>query len=288
MTIVTDDNTATPALLRTGAGGAARPAPDGDAASPADSDVERALAAAVKEPSRVGDLLDELRRARLWVPLPDDGQPVTDGSAVTLPTVTYLGSEFVPAFTSAQRLQEASEQTDGKPVIVPHVVVRTADLARLLPPALGIALNPGAGASVPVYPEGVAYLASASAAAAAAASPSAADASGRITVGPLPAQPDALLGGIRDGLAAVPSARDAAAAWLCVEFAGEGLIISVTLDEPADAAAQEAVIKVVEQAVSAAPQDAGFPIDVTFPGEGKPDPIDDWISAFASPFYRRL
>jgi hypothetical protein len=107
-------------------------------------------------------------------------------------------------------------------------------------------------------------------------------------VGPLPAQPDALLGGIRDGLAAVPSARDAAAAWLCVEFAGEGLIISVTLDEPADAAAQEAVIKVVEQAVSAAPQDAGFPIDVTFPGEGKPDPIDDWISAFASPFYRRL
>src|SRR6185437_12842823 len=29
---------------------------------------------------------------------------VTDGSAVLLPTVTYLGAEFVPAFTSAGRL----------------------------------------------------------------------------------------------------------------------------------------------------------------------------------------
>ena len=40
-------------------------------------------------------------------------------------------------------------------------------------------------------------------------------------------------------------------------------------------------------AAAAAPQDAGFPIDVTFPGESEPDPVDEWTSAPASPFYPR-
>src|ERR1700683_1666937 len=66
--------------------------------------IEQALDAAVKDPDQVTDLLDELSRGRLWLPLPDDERPVTDGSAVLLPTVTYLGAEFVPAFTSAQQL----------------------------------------------------------------------------------------------------------------------------------------------------------------------------------------
>src|SRR5260370_27960480 len=65
---------------------------------------EHALAAAAKDPDRVTDLLDELSRGRLWLPLPEDERPVTDGSAVLLPTVTYLGPEFVPPFTSAQQL----------------------------------------------------------------------------------------------------------------------------------------------------------------------------------------
>ena len=66
--------------------------------------IEHALAAAAKDPDQVTDLLDELSRGRLWLPLPDDERPVTDGSAVLLPTVTYLGAEFVPAFTSARQL----------------------------------------------------------------------------------------------------------------------------------------------------------------------------------------
>ena len=250
--------------------------------------VEQALAAAVKDVTRVGELLDELRRGRLWVPLPDDGQPVTDGSAVTLPTVTYLGAEFVPAFTSAVRLlHSAPEPADGfASPLIPHVVVRAADLARLLPAALGIALNPGAGESVPVYPEGVAYLA---------AVPETeetdeaeeAEPGSRISVGPPPTEPQGLFAGIRAGLRAVPGARSAAAAWLSVEFAGEGLIISVSLDDPGDDAAQAAVISAVEQAVAATPDDGGYPIDVTFPGEGEPDRVDEWISAFATPFYLR-
>lgn len=249
--------------------------------------VERALAAAIRDSSLIGDLLDELSRGRLWLPLPDDGRPVTDGSAVTLPTVTYLGSSFVPAFTSAVRLYGSVPRprtpgargpaAGGPALVTPHIVVPAAALARRLPPDVGIALNPGAGESVPVYPEGVAYLAAAQHA----------DPGHRIRVGPLPVQPEALLAAIRAGLLRVPDAAQAAAAWLSVEFAGEGLVIAVTLDDPADAAVQDAVIRVVEHAAQAAPADPWFPIDVTFPGEGVPDLVDDWISRCGVPFYSR-
>jgi hypothetical protein len=297
MTILTDDSTA------------------GEYAEEA---VERAMAAAIADSSRIGDLLDELSRGRLWLPLPDDGQPVTDGSAVTLPTVTYLGSEFVPAFTSAARLrgsvprsrkparvggpdvlvvppvtQAPGRGRDARPLgvptarvpgtrapgsgepafVVPHIVVPAAALARRLPPDVGIALNPGAGASVPVYP----YLAAAQHA----------DPGSRIRVGPLPVQPDVLLGAIRAGMTSVPAASDVAAAWLYVEFAGEGLVISVTLDDPNDAAAQVAALRAVQLAAQVAPQDPWFPIHVTFAGEGAPDPVDQWVSTYATPFYRR-
>ena len=261
MAIVTDDNTATPA----GRGADA-------------SAVERVLAAAVRGGARVGDLLDEISGGRLWVPLPDDGRPVTDGSAVTLPVVTYLGSDFVPAFTSAGRLPGSAAGLRAQPPrVVRHVVVPAAGLARRLPATLGIALNPGAEPSVLVYPEGVAYLA--------AAPPS--GRRGQVRVGHPPTRPGALIGGIRSLLRSVPAARAAAAAWLSVDFAGEGLVISVALDDPADAAARDAVVVAIERAAAAAPQDAGFPIDVTFPGEGEPDSVDEWVSACASPFYLR-
>jgi hypothetical protein len=123
--------------------------------------VARALAAAVTDAGRIVDLLDVLKTARLYLPLPDDGTPVITGTAVTLPTVSYLGNDFVPAYSSAALLRELTSQDraatpDSE---VPHAVVRAADLARLLPPSIGIALNAGASQSVPVYPQGVAYLA---------------------------------------------------------------------------------------------------------------------------------
>ncbi len=161
---------------------------------------------------------------------------------------------------------------------VPHVVVRAADLARLLPPSVGIALNAGASESVPVYPQGVSYL----------AAEDSANELDRITVGPLPVRPDGLLAEIAAGLMQIAPVRDASAAWLSVQFAGEGLLISVTLDDPAEAAARDLAVGAIERAAwQAPPQDTSFPIDVTFPGEREPDHIDEWISAFATPFYRR-
>jgi hypothetical protein len=267
----------------------------GHAGEHAEDAMERALAEAARDSSKLGDLLDELSRGRLWLPLPEDGQPVTDGTAVRLPTLKYLGAEFIPGFTSAARLRGTVPRprtplpatpvpgVHALPPVKPHIVVPVAALARLLPPDVGIALNPSAGESVPVYPEGVAYL----------ASEPGPHTRGRISVGPLPVQPDALLGGIRSGLAGVPAASRAAAAWLAVEFAGEGLVISVTLDDPGNGEVKDAVVRVIERAAEAAPADPSFPIDVTFPGEyggdeaSVPDPVDEWVSAFAIPFYVR-
>jgi len=304
MSLAADSNTAARA---------ADPAASRAASSPAshsgpDIAVEQALAAAAEDAGRIGELLDALRSARLWLPLPDDGRPVVSGGAVTLPTVSYLGSEFVPAYSSARLLQQfgrrdswpeppvahlepdhaaAGGATTGpsagavpaqRPQPLPHVVVRAADLARLLPPAIGIALNAGAAHSVPVYPQGVSYLA---------AGDADGDAGG-MSVEPLQVRPDPLLAGIAAGLIGIPAARDAVAAWLAVRSAGEGLLIAVTLDDPADPAIKDMVVGAIERAAwEVEPDQAAFPIDVTFPGEREGDRIDARIAAVGTPFYRR-
>jgi hypothetical protein len=291
MSLTADSNTATRAADIAAAAGPSAPG----------EPVEQALAAAVDDADRVGELLDALRSARLWLPLPDDGRPVVTGSAVTLPTVSYLGSEFVPAYSSARLLQRFGRLTPPDPAVsgvpadqlsagpdaelglgeqadvVPHVVVRAADLARLLPPAIGIALNPGAAQSLPVYPPGVSYL----------AADAGADAD-RISVAALSVRPDALLADIAAGLIGIVAVREATAAWLSVELAGEGLLVSVTLDDPSDAVSRDLVVGAVERAAWEVEADeAAFPIDVTFPGERATDRIDEEIAAVGTPFYRR-
>lgn len=253
MSIASDSNTVTPAA----AADASR-----------DDAVGTALAAAARDAGKIGDLLDVLRTARLWLPLPDDGKPVISGSAVTLPTVSYLGSDFIPAYSSAEMLARLT--IFDRPV--PHAVVRAADLAKLLPPSVGIALNAGAAESVPVYPQGVAYLA---------AGPD----TDRVSLGPVPASSAYLIAAIRSALAAIPQVSEAAAAWLTVRFSGEGLLISVWLDDPADDGVQDAVIGAVERAAESG--ESEFPIDVTFPGDGESDRVDDWFATRDAAFYRR-
>ncbi len=258
---------------------------------------EHALAAAARDPDGVTGLLDELSRGRLWLPLPDDERPVTDGSAVLLPTVTYLGAEFVPAFTSAQQLvawydrgkaagqasvpaqhlpDDPTHSGAGPFAAMSHIVVPAAELARLLPAGVGIALNPGAEASVPIYPEGVGYLASALMLANGV----------QVRVGRPPADPVTLLAEIRAALRDIPAVQQASRAWLSVPGQGEGLVISVTLHDPGSEAAHGQVISAIEWAVGAVPAQR-FPIDVTFPGEGEPGQVDEWIAAQAESFYVR-
>lgn len=237
--------------------------------------MEDALAAAAKDPDRAEDLLDALRAARLWLPLPDGDGPVTDGSAVHLPTVTYLGADFVPAFTSADRLAHWTGEPTSR-----HIVVPAAGLAALLPRDLGIAVNPGGEPSVPIYPEGVRHLASPHRQ----ASPERPQ-DQDVAIGHPPADPVALLASVGAALGELPAVRHASRAWLTVPGHGEGLVISVALRDPADRTAHQAVVAAVELAAGTVPHQ--FPLDVTFPGEAEPHRLDDWIAEHAAPFYTR-
>jgi hypothetical protein len=129
---------------------------------------------------------------------------------------------------------------------------------------------------VPIYPEGVGYLA---------ASLVVTDGT-PIRAGRPPADPLSLLSEIRTVLSYVSGVRQASRAWLSIPGRGKGLVISVTLDDPASETAHREVLDAVEGAVLTAPGE-GFPIGVTFPGEGEPDLLDAWISAHAEPFYIR-
>jgi hypothetical protein len=250
--------------------------------------IERALAVVVENPAQLPGLLTELATTRLWVPLPDRGRPFTDGAAVRLPLVGYQNLEFVPCFTSVQRLTAWADLADaggrraGDARTVPHVVVPAAGLAGRLPAGVGLALNPGSAPGLPLYPECVPFLSSIT-------EPwfGTATVPGGL-IGHPPGEPTALLAGTRAALGALPAVRQAAAAWLAVPGAGAGLVIAVSLDDPADELAQSAAVDAIRRAAAAVPLRVPFPLDATFPGETpSPDAINDWIAGHTRPFYSR-
>ena len=170
--------------------------------------------------------------------------------------VPETDTDFVPCFTSVQRLTrwaddvEADARSGGVPTeprfggsgrqwqragdarVVPHVVVPAAGLARRLPAGLGLALNPDGAPGLPLYPESVSYLARLDQRARGRdrRRPPTDRAARPAQRGPGPAAAAALR--------ALPPSR----AWLTVPGRGEGLVISVALDDPASEPARRAVI----------------------------------------------
>jgi hypothetical protein len=279
--------------------------------------IERILASAMADPGLLPALLAELAGTRLWVPLPVRRRPFTDGTAVRLPLVGYAetDTDFVPCFTSVQRLTAWSDDVEADPGgggpleefrfggggrqwqragdarVVPHVVVPAAGLAKRLPAGLGLALNPDGAPGLPLYPESVSYLARLDQRGAA-----------TIGVGHPPAEPAALLNEARARLRRLRSVRAASRAWLSVPDRGEGLLIAVALDDPASRPAHRAVIGALLAAVASVPLHVPYPVDVAFPGEpaddepagrepadGEPAPdvITEWMSRNTRPFYVR-
>jgi hypothetical protein len=277
--------------------------------------IERILTASAADPGQLPGLLTELTTTQLWVPLPVRHRPFTDGAAVRLPLVEAEGEDFVPCFTSVQRLttwvdaadvpraapadeshqfaeSERRWQRAGDARAVPYIVVSAAGLARRLPSGLGLALNADDASGLPLYPESVSYLARLTPAAGTA--PADTPTGAAVGVGHPPVEPRALLDEARAGLRALRFVRYASRAWLSVPGAGEGLVVSVALDHPGSEARRGAVIEALERACAAVPLRVPFPVDATFPGEilpGKaspsPDMIDEWINRNTRPFYTR-
>jgi hypothetical protein len=255
---------------------------------------ERALTAVLDDAPMAG-LLDELARARLWVPTDADA----DGDAPELAAFEFDGMPFVAAYTSTE--QVAAGTPGAACATVPGF-----RLARLLPEGCGIALNPGGQAQFPVYPEGVAVLAAAEVPPDAV--PDTAQPAGDgVTV----RSPAAGTRPLREAVAAllpeVPAVAAVADGW-AETSTGEVLVLAVTLDTPDDPDAQDAAIAAVEQAVGETGPE--FAVDVVFPGAPDDDPeatggnicgaddccgggcgadasVPDWIATNRAPFYLR-
>ena len=75
--------------------------------------IERILASVAADPGQLPALLIELSTTRLWVPLPVRHRPFTDGAAVRLPLIEAEGEDFVPCFTSVQRLTAWVDAADS-------------------------------------------------------------------------------------------------------------------------------------------------------------------------------
>ncbi|WP_460858815.1 SseB family protein [Nocardiopsis coralliicola] len=116
------------------------------------NDLETALHAALEgAPGAPEDFLARLRAATVWVPVPEGSGQQDDGS-VALPSVELEGVVYIPVFTSRA-------QYDRRSAEVPGAELAMADLAEVLPSGVGLAVNPGNEASVPIGPESVAALA---------------------------------------------------------------------------------------------------------------------------------
>jgi hypothetical protein len=161
-------------------------------------------------------------------------------------------------------------------------VVPAAGLAGRLPAGVGLALNPDSVPGLPLYPECAPFLASVD-------EPwfGTATVPGGL-IGHPPGEPATLLAAARAALAALPAVRQASVAWLAVPGEGAGLVIAVTVDDPASEPARAAAVDAVERAAAAVPLRVPFPVDVTFPGEPPgPDAINDWMTGNTRPFYVR-
>ncbi|MEX0169472.1 enhanced serine sensitivity protein SseB [Streptomyces sp. LMG1-1-1.1] len=114
------------------------------------NELEEVLAASLGNPAAGGRLVEVLGRSQVWVPLPNGGGP--DSPDLDLATMEIDGAAYVPVFSSEQQFLACVGDH------MSFAVAPARDFARGLPPQLGIALNPGGAAGVPLPPPAVAEL----------------------------------------------------------------------------------------------------------------------------------
>ncbi|MFE7352192.1 enhanced serine sensitivity protein SseB [Streptomyces sp. NPDC057543] len=114
------------------------------------NELEEVLMASVGSPEAGGRLVEVLGRSQVWVPLPAGGGP--DSADLDLPTLEIEGAAYVPVFSSEQQFLSCVGTA------MSFAVAPARDLARGLPPQLGIAVNPGGAVGMPVPPLAVAEL----------------------------------------------------------------------------------------------------------------------------------
>lgn len=230
---------------------------------------EQALQVAIDDQERVGEFLGTLASDQVWIPLPEGAGSQPDGS-FALPTVEFEEHQLIPVFTSEEQL------TAGAPEDCEHIVVPVAEMVHHFPDGVGMAINPGGAAGMPIPAEVVKELAD---------ELTKMQEGVQVTIDHPAEEPTELLEAVGKSLANVPHVVSASRAWIDVEEAGEGLILGIELDDPSDEQAQQQALDAIQHVVEEVQPE--FSLDVTFSDQEDDDPIDEWMLDNTEPFYAR-
>jgi hypothetical protein len=236
------------------------------------NELEEVLAASLGGTGAGGRLVEVLGRSQVWVPLPKGGGP--DSPGLDLPTVEIEGIPYVPVFSSEQQFMQCVGAH------MPFTVAPARDVARGLPPQLGLAVNPGGMVGVPLPPPAVAELCRTG------RTPldGMAD-GGRVRLFEPDWQDDpvdflAVAGAEFEASGPVVTARRALAS---IEGEAPSLFIGVQLSswEPGD---REAPMDALGRALGRVP--VSWPVNLILLDVAQ-DPVADWMLERVRPFYRR-
>jgi hypothetical protein len=244
-----------------------------------ENDLEQVLAASAGDPGATPRVVEVLGRSRVWVPLPQGGDPASD--QLDLPSMELAGQSFVPVFSSESQLRMGS----GDPSM-PFVVAPVREFARGLPVGVGIAVNPGGVIGIPIPAEGVRALCGGGEH----ESPDGTVRPGtgggsRVTLRqPAPREdPLDFLAAAASEFARLPVVLTARRALASAEGEPEKLYVGVELDGWRPEDQQEATLA-LGRALGAVP--LAWEVNIVLLDVAQ-DPVGDWLHAEVAPFFER-
>jgi SseB protein C-terminal domain/SseB protein N-terminal domain len=230
-----------------------------------ENEVEAVLLRASRREASGGELTDALAAAELLVPVAGPA-PAEDPTRVQLPAVEEQGRRYVPVFTSPSQLRLYGHAGG-------HLRLRGRELAAMLDPATGLAVNLGGDLGLPLSPEQVRAM----------TAPAARLPAGQVVrLGEPAEEPTRLLEAIAAGLATSGEVR---AAYRALMQSGEAeaprLVVGLEVDDP------EAGRRLLEAVGRAARELGDREVDLLAFGEDGDGSVGSWMQLHTRPFYRR-
>jgi hypothetical protein len=224
--------------------------------------LEQTLAGARAGQATTDQLTSALAENPLWVPLP---RGLTGDGQGNLRILLIDEQPYVAVYTSDEQFARGAGE-------LPHTVLSGRELAALMAPELGLAINPGGELGLPLRPEGVRRLRG-----------GAVPAGTQIRIGAPAEEPVDLLAALRAAFAAAPAVLEARCALAQVGHEAPTLLIGMRPDQRITGW-QESAVAVVRGV--AAQVRAPHPVDATFLTDDT-DPVTAAMLHRTEPFYRR-